>query len=411
MAAKSPPIIIPMVVHASHSHCLYQAVDVVCPSTMNIYFPHLSDADEPRVVLTPETAGRLAKLGANVIATPGIGSSIQLPDEAFSRAAIRWEEASGQSWSTADIVCTLDMPPADLLSRMKRGTILIAHLDPFQKPHHLEQCAQHGISALSLEMIPRTTLAQKMDVLSSQASLAGYVAVLLAATRLPKIVPMMMTPAGTLSPSRVFVIGAGVAGLQAIATARRLGARVEAFDTRPAVEEQIASLGARFIKVDLGETGQTEGGYARALTEAQLALQRAEMAKAIARADIVITTAQVFGRPAPIIITDEMIAAMQPGSVIVDLAVDTGGNVQGVVIGAETVRHGVTIIGHRQMARHVPLHASQMLANNVANLIEHFWNREARLLELRRDDEIMAGTLVTHEGRIVHPRFAPKENA
>jgi len=209
----------------------------------------------------------------------------------------------------------------------------------------------------------------------------------------------------------VFVIGAGVAGLQAIATARRLGARVEAFDTRPAVEEQIASLGARFIKVDLGETGQTEGGYARALTDEQLAMQRAEMAKAIARADIVITTAQVFGRKAPTIITDDMIAAMQPGSVVVDLAVDTGGNVEGVVIGAETVRHGVTIIGHRQIAGRVPLHASQMLANNVANLIEHFWNREQRQFELRRDDEIMAGALVTHEGAVVHPRFAPKENA
>jgi NAD(P) transhydrogenase subunit alpha len=254
-----------------------------------------------------------------------------------------------------------------------------------------------------MEMIPRTTLAQKMDALSSQASLAGYVAVIKAADRLDQIIPMMMTPAGTLSPARIFVIGAGVAGLQAIATARRLGARVEAFDTRPVVEEQVQSLGAKFIKVDLGETGQTKDGYAKALTEEQLAKQREAMAQHCALSDIVITTAKLFGRKAPIIITADMVKGMKPGSVIVDLAAGSGGNVEGTVADQEVVVDGVRIIGIDNLPGEVAAHASQMYASNQANLLSHFWDAEKKAPDLDSEDEILAGCLIVKDGEIVHP--------
>ncbi len=228
-------------------------------------------------------------------------------------------------------------------------------------------------------------------------------AVIQAADRLDKILPMMMTPAGTIAPARVFVIGAGVAGLQAIATAKRLGARVEAFDTRPVVAEQVESLGARFVKVDLGETGQTKDGYAKALTEEQLERQREAMAKSCAQADIVITTAQLFGRPAPRIITDEMIKGMRKGSVIVDMAVESGGNVEGARLGKESTVHGVRVLGQGNLPARVAENASDMYASNLSNFIEHFWNRETNALELDPEDEIVQGCVITRAGAIVHP--------
>ncbi|MGA0369887.1 MAG: NAD(P) transhydrogenase subunit alpha, partial [Kiritimatiellia bacterium] len=263
--------------------------------------------------------------------------------------------------------------------------------------------ADAGISALCMEMIPRTTIAQKMDALSSQASLAGYSAVLQAASRLQRSLPMMMTPAGTLSPCKVFVIGAGVAGLQAIATAKRLGARVEAFDTRPVVEEQVQSLGAKFLKIDLGETGQTDGGYAKELTPEQIAKQKEAQGKAIAKADIVITTAKLFGRPAPRLIDDAQIAAMTPGSVIVDMAAASGGNVEGSVPDENVVKHGVTIIGDTNLEGRVPYDASQMYGSNLVNLVSHFWDKESKAFVLNMDDEIIKGALITHDGQVVHP--------
>jgi len=253
-----------------------------------------------------------------------------------------------------------------------------------------------------MEMIPRTTRAQKMDALSSQASLAGYVAVVHAADRLRKILPMMMTPAGTISPSRVFVIGAGVAGLQAIATAKRLGARVDAFDTRPVVEEQVRSLGAKFLKVDLGVTGETSQGYAKELTPEQQQRQRSAMAAVCAQSDIVITTAQLFGKRAPLILTRDMLLRMKPGSVVVDLAVETGGNVEGSVIGNEVDVNGVTIIGLANLPGRVAVHASQMYSSNVGGFLEEFWNKDAKTFSLDRDDEIIRGCLVTHGGEIVN---------
>jgi NAD(P) transhydrogenase subunit alpha len=239
-----------------------------------------------------------------------------------------------------------------------------------------------------------------MDALSSQASLAGYVAVILAAERLDKIFPMMMTPSGTITPVKVFIIGAGVAGLQAIATAKRLGARVEAFDTRPAVEEQVHSLGGKFVKIDLGETGETKNGYAKALTEEQLNKQREVMTRHCAQADVVISTAQVFGKKAPVIITKEMVAGMKPGSLIVDLAVESGGNVEGSQLGKEVEINGVRIIGLENLPGHVPVHATQMYANNLFALIGHFWDKESKSFKLDLDDEILKGCLVTHRGEI-----------
>ena len=232
--------------------------------------------------------------------------------------------------------------------------------------------------------------------------LAGYVAVILAAERLDQIFPMMMTPAGTIKPSKVFIIGAGVAGLQAIATAKRLGARVEAFDTRAVVEEEVKSLGAKFIKIDLGETGQTKDGYAKALTEEQLKIQRDGMAKVCAGSDIVITTAQLFGRKAPVIVTKEMVAGMKTGSVIVDLAADTGGNVEGSKAGEEVVVDGVKIVGLSNLPGRVPVHASQMLSANFFHLLDEFWNDENKAFELKLDDDIISASLLTHDKKIVN---------
>jgi NAD(P) transhydrogenase subunit alpha len=244
-----------------------------------------------------------------------------------------------------------------------------------------------------------------MDALSSQANLAGYVAVVVAAERLNKIFPMMTTPSGTIPPSRVFVIGAGVAGLQAIATAKRLGAIVEAFDTRPAVEEQVRSLGGRFVKIDIGDTGETEQGYAKQLTEEQLALQREGMAKHLEKSDIVITTAQVFGRRAPRIVTADMVARMRPGSVIVDMAAETGGNVEGSELDKVVDRNGVTILGMGALAGRVAANASQMYSANLVHFVTHCWDAEAKSLAVDLEDEIIKGSLVTHQGEICNELF------
>jgi NAD(P) transhydrogenase subunit alpha len=275
-------------------------------------------------------------------------------------------------------------------------------LDPFNEKELIDIFLSKGISAISMEMIPRITRAQKMDVLSSQANLAGYAAVIVAAERLDKILPMMMTPAGTIAPARVFVIGVGVAGLQAIATAKRLGARVEAFDTRPVVEEQVKSLGARFVKIDLGETGQTKDGYAKALTDEQLQKQREGMAKVCASADIVITTAQLFGRPAPLIVTEDMVGSMQPGAVIVDLAVESGGNVAGSQVGREVDVDGVRIIGLANLPGRIAVNASQMFSSNLYSLVEDSWNPDEKRFELNFEDEIIKGCVITHGGTIVN---------
>ncbi len=375
---------------------------------MDLFFPKEIQEGETRVPLVPAVASKLVALGAEVTIESGFGASIKVDDSEYEKAGCKITSDRKAALAKADIVLRLSPPPDEEIGATKKGAIHVSYLDPFFNIDRVKKLAEAGASAICMEMIPRTTIAQKMDALSSQANLAGYVAVLQAVNRLDKIAPMMMTPAGTLSPAKVFIIGAGVAGLQAIATAKRLGARVEAFDTRPVVEEQVQSLGAKFLKIDLGETGQTDGGYAKELTPEQLELQRRGMAKACAQADIVITTAQLFGRKAPVLIKSDVIDGMKPGSVIVDMAAETGGNVEGSKPGEEVERNGVITIGARNLAGCVPLDASQMYASNLFNLIDHFWDKEEKTFKLNREDEIIAGSLLTHDGAIVNETIKEK---
>ncbi len=368
---------------------------------MKVFCPKETRAGETRVAVTPASAERLVKLGVKVAVEAGLGATIGASDADYTaRGASVVSRAEGLA--TADWVVRLRPPTPDEAAASRPESYHIGFLEPFTNRAVVEAFAKSGATALSVELIPRTTIAQKMDALSSQANLAGYVAVILAAERLPKILPMMMTPAGTIAPARVLVIGAGVAGLQAIATARRLGARVEAYDTRPVVKEQVQSLGAKFVEIDVGETGQTKDGYAKPLTEEQLARQRAALARHCAEADVVITTAQVFGRRAPRIITAEMLDGMRPGCVVVDLAVETGGNVEGVEPDREIERKGVKIVGLANLPGRVPVAASQMYAANLANFIEHFWDRKETSFRWSEEDEILKGMTVTRAGRVVH---------
>jgi len=367
---------------------------------MKTVIPRETQPGETRAPMVPEAVARLVKLGLDVTVETGIGERIHIPDGAYREAGAAVADKLAPVLAEAGLVLRLGPPDEAGIAALKDGQILAACLEPFRHPERVRLLAERGVSAICMELIPRTTLAQKMDALSSQASLAGYAAVILAADRIDKAFPMMNTPAGTIKPARVFIIGAGVAGLQAIATARRLGARVEAFDTRAVVEEQVQSLGARFIKIDLGETGQTQDGYAKALTPEQVELQRQGMARHCRDADIVITTAQVFGRPAPRILTADMLQGMRPGSIVVDMAVETGGNVEGSVLDQEVVLDGVRIIGLGNLPGHVALDASRMYANNLANLVTHFWDREQATFALGTDDPIMDGALLTHDHAI-----------
>jgi NAD(P) transhydrogenase subunit alpha len=369
---------------------------------MKIAVPRETKADEPRIPLIPGDVGKLVKMGAEVVVESGLGKTVGLADSAYTDAGATVAPDYASVLASADMVLRLNAPTSAEAGAVAAGTIHVSHLDPFFNQPLVEQLAAGNVKTICMELIPRTTLAQKMDALSSQASLAGYAAVVLAAARLDKGFPMMMTPAGTLSPSRVFIVGAGVAGLQAIATAKRMGARVEAFDTRPVVEEQVKSLGAKFVKIDIGDTGQTEGGYAKQLTPEQIAMQQKGMAKICAQSDVIVSTAKVFGRKPPLIITEEMVAGMKPGSVIVDMAAsEHGGNVAGTQLNQEVVTaNGVRIVGDENLPGQVAMHASQMYSSNLMNFIQHFWNDETKALEVNTADEIMAGALVTNDGAV-----------
>ena len=357
---------------------------------------------ENRAALIPASVQKLVRAGAEVVIESGLGAGAGHADADYEAAGARVATDRRELLSRADLVLRLHKPPLEEIAMLKRGAIHVSYLDPFNEPALIDAFAAAGISAISMEMIPRTTRSQKMDALSSQANLAGYVMVLLAASRLPRILPMMMTPAGTLKPANVFVIGAGVAGLQAIATARRLGAKVVAFDTRSVVAEQVQSLGAKFLHIDLGETGQTRDGYAVQLNAEQLELQKQGQARQIAESDVVITTAQVFGRKPPVLVTRAMVAGMRPGSVIVDMAAETGGNVEGSVAGRTVVENGVTIIGDGNWANHVARDASQMYSSNLHNLIEEFWHKDEKRMVLDFEDDIIQGCVITHDGAIVN---------
>jgi NAD(P) transhydrogenase subunit alpha len=367
---------------------------------MRIFVPRELHPTDKRVPLLPSGAAKLTGLGAEVEVERGLGAVLNFRDSDYETVGARLSSERDGSLAEADIILRLRKPPSEEVTLMKKGCIHASFLDPFNERELVLRLAAADVTAVSMEMIPRTAVAQKMDALSSQANLAGYVAVILAATRASRIFPMLITPAGTIKPLRVFVIGVGVAGLQAIATARRLGAAVEAFDTRPVVEEQVKSLGAKFVKADLGETGETASGYAKALTLDQLEKQRQVMAQHIAQADVVITAAQVFGRKAPLIITTEMVKLMKPGSMIVDTAIETGGNVECSSYDAEVEVNSVQVIGLANLPGRVASNASEMYSNNVSAFVEHFWDKDAKSFRLDLTNEILRSCVITHAGKI-----------
>jgi NAD(P) transhydrogenase subunit alpha len=355
---------------------------------MRLGIPKESASGERRVALVPETIGRLGE-GIDVVVEAGAGDAASFSDEAYTEAGA----SIGDPWS-ADVVAKVAPPSAEEAARLREGQVLIAFLQPLTDTEGIGRLSAAGVHAFALESVPRITRAQPMDALSSQATVSGYKAALVAADRLPRFFPMLMTAAGTIPPAKVLVLGAGVAGLQAIATARRLGAVVSGFDVRPAVREQVESLGATFL--DLGVQGEeTEGGYARELTPDQQAAQQAELQARIPQFDAVITTAAIPGRPAPTLVTAEAVRAMRPGSVIVDLAAETGGNCELTEPGREIVSGGVTIVGTTNVPSTMPTHASQLLSRNVASLLGLLVVDGNVALDW--DDEVVAGTCVTRK--------------
>ncbi len=369
---------------------------------MLIGVPRETWTGESRSALVPSNAKKLLAAGFEVEIEAGLGISSGFSDEEYVEVGAKIISDRSDLLSRSDVVLRVRQPDIEEIHFLKEGSLHLSFLDPFNERELVDALAQQGVTAVSMEMIPRSTRAQKMDALSSQANLAGYVTVVQASYYSPIILPMMMTPAGTIAPSRVFVIGAGVAGLQAIATAKRLGARVEAFDTRPVVAEQVQSLGAKFVEIDLGEVGQTEQGYAKELTPEQIDLQKLGQKKVISQSDIVITTAQLFGRPAPKIVSADMISAMKAGSVVVDMAVESGGNVEGSVLNQVVDIGGVKIIGQGNLPSEVAKNASEMYSNNLYNFLDEFWDNEKRKLNLDPSDEIILSSVVTRDGVIVN---------
>ncbi len=359
---------------------------------------------ERRVSATPETVKKLIGLGAEVSVEAGAGLSASIDDAAYAAAGASVVDR-GAVLSGSDLVLGVQGPDAAGLAGMRSGALLMAILSPYADRARIAGYAAAGIRALAMEFMPRITRAQSMDVLSSQSNLSGYKAVLDAASEYDRALPMMMTAAGTISAARLFVMGVGVAGLQAIATARRLGAVVSATDVRAATREQIESLGAKAIFVESvkGIEGEGTGGYATEMSDEYKKAQAELVSSHIARQDIVITTALIPGRPAPRLITDAQLATMRPGSVIIDLAVEQGGNVEGAVAGEIVVRHGVKIVGHRNVPSRLAADASALYARNLFNLIAAFWDKDQKTLVLPNDDEIVKGVTLTDGGQIVHP--------
>ena len=365
--------------------------------------------DERRVATVPGVVPALVKAGLEVLIESGAGERAGFPDNAYTEKGARVVADRAALFAEVDAVLQVralganpDAGRADL-ERLRPGQVVVGFTEPLGAPDAARDLAARGVTAFSMELIPRITRAQSMDALSSMATIAGYKAVLLASVTLPRMFPMMMTAAGTVTPARVFVVGAGVAGLQAIASARRLGAKVESYDVRPAVKEQVESLGATFVDLPLDtDAAEDQGGYAKAQDETFYARQREMMSRVVAASDVVITTALIPGRAAPVLVTDEMVAGMTPGSVIVDLAAERGGNVEPSRPDETVVAYGVTVLGPTNLPSTVPYHASQMYAKNLSTLLLHLVKDGA--LELNLDDEITAGTLVSRDGEVVHPR-------
>ena len=364
---------------------------------------------EKRVAATPETVKKLAALGATLVVEKGAGEASSFADNLYETAGATIAGSRAEAVANADVVLKVQVGAEDLES-VKKGAILAGLYAPYQNPDVLKAAANKGINAFSMELVPRITRAQAMDVLSSQSNLAGYKAVLDAAEHFNRAFPMMMTAAGTIAPARVFVMGAGVAGLQAIATAKRLGAVVSATDVRPASKEQVESLGGTFVAVQDEEfkAAETAGGYAKEMSAEYKAKQATLIEETIAKQDIVITTALIPGRPAPKLITAKMVESMKPGSVIVDLAVESGGNCELSECGKVVVKNGVTLVGHKNVPSRLATDASSLYARNLLNLLGLVIDKESRSLNINWDDDVIKGIALTKDGLIVHPNFAPK---
>jgi len=377
---------------------------------MNIAVPRESAPEESRVALVPESISKLLKTGASFRVQSGAGERASFPNELYAAAGATIVEDTSSLLSDADLVVTVGRPSESELGMMHEGAALLGLLSPLGDSNFVQTLARRKLTAFSMDSIPRITRAQSMDALSSQSNIAGYKAVLLAAGALPKFFPMLTTAAGTVPPAKVLVLGAGVAGLQAIATARRLGAVVTSYDTRAVVKEQVMSLGATFLELDLGVDAQGAGGYAQELTAEETDKQRRLMVQHIGASDVVISTALVPGRPAPLLITQEAVRAMKPGSVIVDLAAEAGGNCALTKPAHSIVAHGVTIIGPTNLASTIPYHASQLYSRNVLTLLVHLLKDGNLVLDF--DDEITRGTCLTHDGKIIHqPTLAALQGA
>jgi NAD(P) transhydrogenase subunit alpha len=363
-----------------------------------------NNSSDKRSPIHKDTVKTLLDLGIELWFEESIGDGINTSDSVFEAIGLHGRSRE-ECLKNSDLIITNQALNKEELDLMKNNSTILGMVNPFNNKDLIDTCSRLGINLVSMEFIPRITRAQKMDVLSSQANLAGYVAVIESAKHLSTALPMMMTAAGTLKPAKVFVIGVGVAGLQAIATAKRLGARVEAFDTRDVVEEQVQSLGAKFVKIDLGETGETDQGYAKELTPEQIQKQKELQSKVCERSDIVITTAQLFGRPAPLLIDNNTIDKMNSGSVIFDMAVESGGNVEGSKVDDIVTRNGVKIIGISNLASKVSNHASLALSNNYNNWICDFFDQENKKLNFDFEDEIIQSSVLVYEGEIKNERF------
>ena len=374
---------------------------------MKVAVPRETAGGEARVAATPDTVKRLVGLGATVAVEAGAGVASRILDEDYVAAGATIAPDAGAAVADADVVLTVRRPTPELAAHIKRGALVVGIMDPYGHRDALQQMADAGLVAVAMELMPRITRAQVMDVLSSQANLAGYQAVLDAAYVYDRALPMMMTAAGTVPAARVFVMGAGVAGLQAIATARRLGAVVSATDVRPASKEQVESLGGKFVAVEDEEFKQAEtaAGYAKPMSPEYQAKQAALVAEHIKKQDIVITTALIPGRPAPRLVTAAMIASMKPGSVLVDLAVERGGNVEGAVPGEVVDIGHVKVVGHLNVAGRIAASASQLYAKNLFAFVETLIDKEKKALAVNYEDELVKATVLTRDGAIVHPSF------
>jgi NAD(P) transhydrogenase subunit alpha len=359
---------------------------------------------ERRVAASPDTVKRYRALGVDVLVERGAGEGAAIPDAAFAAAGAEIAEVDAV-WA-ADLLLKVQRPTEDEMERLKEGQLLIGMLDPYNSKEQVAAYAEKGVRAFALELLPRTTRAQAMDVLSSQANLAGYKALVDAMAAYPRVLPMMMTAAGTVTPAKVFVVGAGVAGLQAIATARRMGAVVTATDVRPAAKEEIESLGGKFVGF-IPQDAATKGGYARPLTQDEQAEQARLVAEHLKSQDIVVTTAQVPGRKAPRIVTAAMLEAMKPGAVVLDMAAESGGNVEGAVPGRTVERNGVVIVGASNLAAKVAPATTVLYARNLLNFVQLLLDPTSKELKVDPSDELIKGTLLTSQGAVVHDAFKP----